>query len=199
MTSSDFFEGGITMKFDLYNFYQDIKDKHIIFCYSGPVAQVGLEGIAQTLRRNLELEQTSNNATFAIFSVFIELMQNVLNYSAERPLRAPEFDPSLRMGIIAVGQDAEGYFVFCGNRICNSDIESTRERIDEIRHLSKDELKSLYKTRRRQGFDTSAKGAGLGLIEMARKAGRPIDYSFAPIDGESSFFSIQVKIRQEGK
>jgi hypothetical protein len=73
-----------------------------------------------------------------------------------------------------------------------------REKIEGIRNLSKEELKLLYRERRRQAPEPGSKGAGLGLIEMARKAGKPIDYSFAPIDEDSSFFSLKVVVCREG-
>lgn len=185
------------MNFDLYDFYKDMKSKEIIFCYSGPVAQISLEGTARALRRNLELESTSNNATHAIFSVFIEMMQNVLNYSAERPPINPDPDHALSMGVVVVGQNGEGYFIYCGNRISNKDIAPIRNYIEEIRLLSKEELKNLYKVKRRQAFEPGAKGAGLGLLEMARKAGKPLDYAFTPIDEEWSFFNLKVQICRE--
>lgn len=185
------------MEFDLYNFYRDIKSKRIIFCYSGPVAQVGLEGIAQTLRRNLVLEETSNNATHAVFSIFIEQMQNVLNYSAERPCQDPDPEKDLRVGMVIVGRDPDGFFIYCGNRVHNDDIKRLKNRIEEIRHLDKEELKALYKMRRRQTSEPGSKGGGLGLIEMARKAGKPIDYCFQSVDADSSFFSLKVLVCPE--
>ena len=190
------------MDFNLYDFYRDIKGKRIIFCYSGPIAHVGLEGVAQTLRRNLEMEQNNGNATQAVFSVFIEQMQNVLNYSAERPgpsdaENADEAAPDLRVGIVIVGMDDDGYCILCGNNIHNRDRERIAARIDEIRNLDKNELKALYKERRRQTSEPGSKGAGLGLIEMARKAGKPIDYTFTRIDDAFSFFSIKVVVRRE--
>jgi hypothetical protein len=186
------------MDFDLYDFYRNIKAKRIIFCYSGPIAHVGLEGIAQTLRRNLEMDEAGNGAVQAVFSVFVEQMQNVLNYSTEPSELDPDPDHALKMGIVAVGLDGEGYFIYCGNRIGNADMGRIREKIEGIRNLSKEELKLLYRERRRQAPEPGSKGAGLGLIEMARKAGKPIDYSFAPIDEDSSFFSLKVVVCREG-
>jgi len=39
-----------------------------------------------------------------------------------------------------------------------------------------------------------SKGAGLGLIEMARKGSEPIEYSFLSIDDNFSFFTISVVV-----
>jgi hypothetical protein len=35
-------------------------------------------------------------------------------------------------------------------------------------------------------------GAGVGLIEMARKASRPLEYSVEKIDDKFSFFELRV-------
>ena len=44
------------MKLDLYDFYQQAKGKNVIFYYCGPVAHASIEGVALTLRKNLEYE-----------------------------------------------------------------------------------------------------------------------------------------------
>lgn len=185
------------MQLDLFNFYQDIKAKGIIFSYSGPIAHAGLEGVAQTLRRNLEMEEAGHNATQAVFSVFIEQMQNILNYSAEHPKAVKDEDDMLRVGIVVVGMEDKNYFVYCGNKVFNEDVTALSKRIEIIRDLSKDELKQLYKERRRMDPEPGSKGAGLGLIEMARKAGQPMDFDFTKIDDTFSFFSIKVVVKRE--
>lgn len=186
------------MTLDLYSFYKDLKLKKVLFCYSGPIAQAGIEGISYTIRRNLEFEETANAEAQAIFSIFVEQVQNVLNYSAEKLSGSREPDEELRVGIVVIGRQEDGsYFIYCGNKIYNSDILPLKEKIETIRNLDKDELKALYRERRRMEPEPGCKGAGLGLIEIARKAGKPIEYSFADIDDAYSFFSIKVIVRRQ--
>lgn len=181
------------MDLSLYDLYKKLKMERILFCYSGPMAQASIEGVGKTLRRNLEFEETGRMTQMAVFSTFIELVQNVLNYSAEK--LGSESDDELRVGLTVVGHDeAENYCVYCGNRVHNSDVPRIRDSIDSLRDLSKEELKALYKERRRAAPGESSKGAGLGLIEMARRALKPLEYSFEPIGGTLSFFSIKVVI-----
>ncbi|ATW24662.1 SiaB family protein kinase [Candidatus Formimonas warabiya] len=183
------------MQINLYDFYEDLKTKNMLFCYSGPIAQTSIEGVSQTLRRNLEYEDAGNSAAQAVFSIFIEQVQNILNYSAEKLDDDRESDSELRVGIVAIGhEDDHNYFIYCGNRVYNRDIDPLRDRIESIRHLNKDQLKVLYKERRRMDPEPGSKGAGLGLIEIARKAGKPLEYSFTNIDDEFSFFSTKVVV-----
>lgn len=182
------------MNLSLYDLHRELKMKRILFCYSGPMAQASIEGVGSTLRRNLEFEESGKMTQMAVFSTFIEQVQNVLNYSAEK-LGPEDNEEELRVGITVVGHDDSGnYCVYCGNRVYNRDIERISQSIDALRHLTKDELKALYKERRRSQPSDGDKGAGLGLIEMARRALTPLEYSFEPIDEILSFFSIKVVI-----
>lgn len=179
----------------LYDFYYELKAAKIMFCYSGPVAQSGIEGVAATLCKKLQTEEVGNSTYFSVLSIFVEQVQNILNYSAERLGNSEELDNELRVGIIAIGHDNNGdYFIYCGNRIYNADIQNLKEKLDYINSLNKEELKVLYKERRRMAVETGRKGAGLGLIEMARRTGGRLEYSFKPIDNECSFFSIRVTV-----
>jgi hypothetical protein len=182
---------------DLYQFYQGIKQKDIIFCYSGPISQATVEGIGHTLKLDLEIEDAGFNVTQAIFSIFVEQMQNILNYSAEKVKEDTELDKELRIGVLVIGQEEGGLYVYCGNKVLSSDVVKLQEKIESIRSLNKDELKALYKEKRRQVPEEGSKGAGLGLIEMARKSERPMEYAFIPIDSQYSFFSIKVTIRRQ--
>lgn len=182
------------MELSLYDLYNDFKAKQILFCYSGPIDQSSIEGVGNTLRRNLEIDDAGTTTTISIFSIFIEQVQNVLNYSAEK-LGSEEIENELRIGMVVIGHEKNGeYFIYCGNQVYNEDIGRLTNNIESVRNLNKDELKVLYKERRRMEPAAGSKGAGLGLIEMARKSTQPFNYSFVEIDPVFSFFSIKVVV-----
>lgn len=181
--------------FSLHDFYLHLKLERIILCYCGPIAQYSIEGFGKTLRKNLELEDTGNKEALSVFSVFIEQVQNMLNYSSEKLGTTEDLENELRIGIVVIGREEQGnYFVYCGNRVENKDIGRLQDKLDILRSKSKEELKAMYKAHRRKEPEQGSKGAGLGLIEMARKAGRPIEYTFTPIDHTYSFFCMKVVV-----
>jgi hypothetical protein len=182
------------MKLELYDFYQEAKGKNVIFYYCGPIAHASIEGVAQTLRKNLECEEAGSLTAQSVFSVFIEQMQNILNYSAERVSNPEALDNELRVGVVVIGHEKNGYFILCGNKVCNKDVPGLTDKLELISHMNKEELKTLYKERRRMDPAPESKGAGLGLIEMARKGTEPMEYSFMPIDQDFSFFTIRVVV-----
>lgn len=183
------------MKFNLFEFHENIKKDGIMFCYSGPISQSTVEGIGKTLRLNMEIEDAGFNVIQSVFSIFVEQMQNILNYSAENLNLKGEIDRELRAGVLVIGHEEDGFAVYCGNLVYNSDVELLKEKIEAIRLLSKEELKELYKRKRKEASDIIGNGAGLGLIEMCRKAGKPIECAFTPVDDRYSFFSMKVVIR----
>lgn len=180
--------------FDLHDLYQNIKNKKIIFCYCGPISQETIEGIGHTLRLDLKIEKTRMGISQAIFSIFIEQMQNILNYSVDTVVKDAQVEKELRVGVLVIGQEDDEFYVYCGNKIFNEDVQNIQDRIDEVSGLEKDRLKALYKERRKMEFKEGSKGAGLGLIEMARKSGKPIQYSFKHLNKEFSFFTIKVTV-----
>ena len=180
--------------FDLHSFYQGIKNDKIMFCYSGLISQATIEGIGHTLRLDLEIEEAGRSTAQSIFSIFIEQMQNILKYSVERVVKDAEVEKELRVGVLVIGQEDDSFYVYCGNKIFNKDVEKIQKKIDQISGLDKDQLKALYKEQRKKEPEEGSKGAGLGLIEMARKSERPLEYSFKQIDEDFAFFTIKVMV-----
>ena len=85
--------------------------------------------------------------------------------------------------------------VICAvNKIKQKHVDLLNEKIENINTLSKKELSALWQ-RKITGNQMSAKGgAGLGLIEMARKSDLPIQKHFVPIDEEMSLFFFGIEV-----
>lgn len=181
---------------ELHSFYESLKGEGILFCYSGPTTQHLMEGIGDLLKQRMAVEEASMAVTRTIFAIFIEQMQNILHYSAEiMPPSDVAADEEMRHGVMVVGreEDAEKrFFVLCGNYIHKPKGRILAEKLEIMRGMNKDELKALYKEMRRKDPETEdSKGAGLGFLEMARKASRPLDYCIADINDQLSFFSVK--------
>jgi len=60
--------------------------------------------------------------------------------------------------------------------------------LGKLNSLDSDTLDDLYKKQMREGIMSPKGGAGLGFIDIRRKTGNPLDYSFVSIDEDTSFF-----------
>lgn len=172
---------------DLYDFKEDLAKRGIFFCLSGPISQNLVAEIATTLEQKMNLEETSKSTVLRVFSTVVENAQNIMRYSDEK-------EEQLSLGIIAVGYEDSHYFVLCGNVIENTKVDGLRARLSELRDKDKKALKKLYRERLRQGPPKESRGAGLGFIEMAKKASKPIEFDFRKLNENFSFFSMKTVI-----
>lgn len=181
----------------IYSMVEYLKNNEMVFWYNGPVSQVLVVEIGDIIKKSIE-DDSDKKVINRIFSILVEQMQNIIKYSVQKKSGGEGDNPFvLSSGIIAVGLEGSDYSVISGNVISNTDIERVRQRLDLIIGMDRDAQKEYYKTMRRKEPDPQSRGAGLGFIEMARKASRPLEYCFTPIDGEHSFFALKAIVSME--
>ena len=153
---------------EMYDFRNTLREKGILFCYSGYMTEEVLSGIGNALRRKLELEKTDRKTAKSVFSIFVEQVQNVIRYSAERePPGSVENKDDLRSGVLTVGWQNDRFFISCGNLVEQRDVERLETSLTYIQSLDKDALKTLYKETLRGEVPVGSKGAGVGFIDIA--------------------------------
>ena len=178
-----------TKKF--YELQNNLKNQNIIFCYSGYVSERVLAAIGETLKIKLAIEETEMSKTKKIFSIFVEGVQNVIRYSAETLGEENDDVSEVRYGVFTISKDPKGISVQCGNLIYKKDVDKMKDRVSKVEGKDKDQLKKLYKEKMMEGPEEGSKGASLGLIEMARRSGSPIEFAFEEINHEHTFFCIK--------
>ncbi len=183
------------MSKDLYELKQDLGEHNIFFCFIGPISQTLLTDIVAILEHKMTADHASRSTILRVFSVVVEKAQNILHYandlSKDSGLNTP---PGMPFGIIAVGYDNGQYFVMSGNSIDNAKVDHLQKKLTKLQQMSKSELKEYYREQRREHPGKGSKGAGLGFIEVARRASKPIEFKFQNIDEYVSFFSLKTFI-----
>lgn len=177
----------------LFKYYEEMRKEGVILYFNGPVSQAVVESIAGLMRSKMQAEEAGLGAVQRVFAVLVEQMQNIVRYSSERDIDSSDFQGEMAQGQVVVGREADGrFFVACGNKILTEDSGVLAEQINRLQTMSQDELKTYYKERRKSSQSSSSKGAGLGFVEMARKASQPLAYDIVSVDGDTSFFSMKV-------
>lgn len=165
----------------------------IFFSYAGPISQGLVDEISFLIKAKIQNESTSSMA-IRVIVIFVEQIQNVMNYSASRKIYEIDEKKELGDGICIIGEENENYYVLCGNLIDNNKVNNLKEKIDMLNKMDKEELKQYYKQQRRKQPPMDSKGAGLGLIDLARKAKMPLEYNIKGQNDTLSFFSLKVII-----
>ncbi len=181
---------------DLYGLRTFMQDNGVIFAYSGYVTEQVLSGVGEAIKQKMTIEDADRKTMRSVFAIFVEQMQNIIRYSAEKiPTDAtPDEALELRYGVLTVGQEASGYIVHTGNLIQKNDAERLRGRLEALQVMNRDELKAAYKAQLKAGPDEYSKGAGIGFIEIARRASEPIGFDFTDVDADHAFFALRARI-----
>jgi hypothetical protein len=181
------------MNSTLLDVQNKLRQSGILICFSGRLSQGLIEEYGEAVKTYLETEDRPMNEIYNVFAIFIEQTQNIKNYNACKQGSAA-FGEIASSAIVTIGKTADSYYVCSGNLIEDADIAMLTETIKEVAGLDKDGLKRLYKEKLRREMPEGSSGAGIGLVEMARKASAPLQYSFTPVAEGLSFFTLKALI-----
>lgn len=185
------------MILDMLEYYQMIKKYDINIIYSGPIWADGIEGIGGTLKKRLEFDELPLSASQSVFSVFVEQMNNMLMYSAEKePFDNKESRKlDVSKGVFILGAQDKTYFIQSGNVMKKESVDLVKKRLDHLNTLDKAGLRKFYKEQiKNDNTNPESLGAGLGFIEIARRASSKIEYKFTPYENNLIFFTMFVTI-----
>lgn len=183
----------------LHELQSRLQAQGISFAYCGCITESMLTGVASALKHKLQSDDIDTRTIRSVFAVFVEQMQNIIRYSAEHVTEQSDgsaSDPERRSsyGILTIGQVGEDIVVHSGNLIDSADVPVMRARLLDLQGKSTEELRAEYKSRLRGSDSELGQGAGVGFIEIARRASKPIEFEFETVDDEHAFFAIKATI-----
>lgn len=174
---------------ELFDLRALLKQQGIIFAYSGYMTERVLSGVGEAIKQKLVIDDADTKTLRSVFAVFVEQMQNIIRYSAEMTT-----EPEIRYGIVTIGQEDGDYVIHAGNLVARKDVERIRARLNKIRNMNREELRALHKEQLRAMPEEGSKGAGLGFMEIARRASKPIEFDFTDVDDDYAFFSLKASV-----
>lgn len=180
------------MQLDLLELRRLLESAHILICFNGPFSQSIIEEIGTAMRKHLENE-AAKSTLLDVFSVYIEQTQNIRNYAHRKAQHDAATAAIFSTATVVIGRADGHYVVASGNVVANADLPALLARLDRLYNLDKAALRTLFKEQLRQqpptGSDDTG-GAGLGLIDMARKTCQPLAYQIRPHGDNQQFFTL---------
>ncbi|WP_077036214.1 SiaB family protein kinase [Pelomonas sp. KK5] len=175
--------------YDQYREFCDLaRQKNVIFYYVGYFSQNIVTAMAEAVRLRLEQSGAAGPIRRRLFSCFVEMAQNIIHYSADALTPPKQDDKELRHGSVCIGVDEEGrYFLLCANPVAADVAGMLRERLEALRRMTLEEIKASYREQlRNETTPEDSKGAGLGLLTMARDASEPLEFEFQTTNEEAA-------------
>ncbi len=175
------------------------KDGIVFLTYGGFLSQTLIAGMAESLEKETVASNIGMGDSRNILTIFIELAQNILNYSKTKE---QENDESKAEGLVLVGKsvndDQQHYYIISQNVVALRDKEKMIPKLDEIKSLDKDGLKKRYRELRKSGKDTHERGGGIGFYEIAKRSDR-IEYEFQAINEKKFYFQFTSYVNIKSK
>lgn len=178
------------MRLSAFHHFQELAcQENVVFYYTGYFSQSIVTAMGDALRLRINSVDASNVARRKLFSIFVEMAQNVVHYSAEHLTSDSSRDQEIRRGSLWVGERDGRFYVVCANPISHDGAERIRQKLEPLREMTNDDIKSLYKQKLRAENEASSKGAGLGFLTVARDASEPIEFDFVDETGPTGPFT----------
>ncbi len=172
-----------------FNLFSRVEKQDFEYVYRGYFTHNITKKILVLADTNIQKAVARSTIQKRIYYIMVEGLQNITRHQDE-----VDYETDKYPGIFAIQKRKKKYFVTTGNLVLNDKKASLKEKIAKINSLEKDELKKFHQEVLRTGVMSDKGGAGLGLIEMARKSGNKLVSSFELVNDEYSYFYLQTQI-----
>ncbi len=172
------------LKYALELFRAMVKD-NLGYIYRGFFDDDIADSILYLTETSLETEEHSSKIKKRVYAIMVEGLQNITRHQELSSEERPE-----HISIFVIQKIKDKYYITTGNIVENTNIEKIEKLITKINSLDKKELKQYYKDVLEEGTLSEKGGAGLGLIDMARKSGNKLSYYFKEIENGLSYFYL---------
>ena len=168
------------------DFHKLLEQRRTFFCYSGLLSEDVLSTFSGIVREQMSEMEDDTEITKRVFGIFVEQAQNVIRYSKDRIAEGGT-------GTVAISRAEDGFLIEAINPMDHENAEGLQKNLDELKAMDSKELRKAYKQRLREGPPEGSNGAGLGFIEMARKADR---FEFDFVGSTELLFVFKVWIKE---
>ena len=174
----------------VFEYYKMMNEDNIMLAFKGGVTSDLLTSLLQVAENKLDKVEAKPKVKKKIFNILVECFQNVYHH-LDRP---EDFEDETQSAVLMVGKEDDGYVIMTGNHIINDQVPVLKKKIEMVNSMSPDELKSKYREVLNNEQISDKGGAGLGIIDIARRSGEKLEYDFKDVNKELSYFSLRVKV-----
>lgn len=174
----------------LYDYYKELENDRLSFIFNGDVSDDITDGIIRITEFNVNNFDALSKLSRRISFIMVECFQNVVRHGKRADEKKEKSE-----GLFAARLLGDANYVSSINMIDIEEVERLREKLNQVNTIEKDKLKALYLEVLNNEELSSKGGAGLGLIQLARKAGQPISYDFESLNEQLANFYLSLKLK----
>jgi hypothetical protein len=179
---------------EIFKLFGDFNASSLTYVYKGIFNASLTDKILALAETNMNISEEISKVQKRVYFVMVESLQNITRHQDEHQ------SEENHAFFIVHNTDGEYNLTSC-NIIEDDKILELKCGLDKINSLNSDELKDYYKHVLENTGMSDKGGAGLGLIEMARKSGNKLKYDFEHCENNNSLFYFKARVSgtPEGK
>jgi len=181
------------MSFNVEHYFSELANGNNILFYKGNIDSDLINRVLDTVEEKLAAGNEQSKLRKKVYNVLVESLQNLYHHVDKVP---DDFEDqtSEKYGILAINKVDGGYKIITGNFIRSDNVDKLEEKIKRINRASHEEITELYKFILNHQRISSKGGGGLGLVDIARKTGNKLEYTFKEYDKKCSFFYLNILV-----
>ena len=181
------------MSFDVNEYYSKLKGGEVLMAFKGNISGELISNVLEVVEARLDEFKESSKIRKKVYNVLVESLQNLYHHIETLPEEMHE-EYEAKFGILVVSRIDDKYRISTGNFISHDKVEVLKTKIDKVNSMGKEELKDMYKFILNHQRLSEKGGGGLGLVDIARKTGNDLEYTFKQYDDSYYFFNLDVYI-----
>ncbi len=179
----------------IYSLHEDMMAKKFTLVYDGEITHQITKAFTSLAESKMDSYSEDSSIKRKVFHVMVECLQNLSKHAEEYEFRESKGKYGNGIFIVGkIGKEEKEYQVITGNAVDRERVPELKALLEKINQLDKEGLKELFKKQMREGSLSEKGGAGLGLIDIARKTGEKLEYHFSEMDKNNYFFILRTKI-----
>ena len=169
--------------------YDEMLSNGFSLVYFGEFSHEITKMFTSMAETDMEKNSEERSVQRRVYHVMVETLQNMNKHSDDLKDEA-----SVGGGMFIIGKKNDVYYVITSNKVKREHKENLEMALNTVNNATLEELKDMYKKQIKEGRISEKGGAGLGLIDIARKTEEPLEYQFLQLDQDSFFFILKVEI-----
>jgi hypothetical protein len=166
----------------------------VLHHFEGEITEEVLTETLKSVEALLEEKEADFKKSRKVYNILVEALQNLFHHT---DAQAPE---ELNNGVqkktakFILAQKNEEYNILVANYIDKDNIPTLKSKLDKVNGLDKQGLREYYKEVLNNGQYSVHGGGGLGMVDIARKSGNQLVYSFEDVNEDYGVFTLIIKV-----
>jgi len=174
----------------ILNLYDEMQSSGIDLVYFGEFSHEITKMFASMADSKMDQNEEERSIKRKLYHVLVETLQNLNKHSDWLSDKR-----NIGSGLFVIGKKNDTYYIITSNKVTNEKKVVLEEQMNSIMGATSEDLNDMYKKQLRDGKLSSKGGAGLGLIDIARKAEGNLHHQFLNLDSEGYLFILKAEIK----